>query len=114
MNLLLMMIRCLVLTILVELILGLILRIRDKKDIINLILVNIVTNPIVVMAQVILYKYFGHNAEIIGIIIMEILAVLIEGLIYKKVLKYKKINPIILSLILNTTSFFIGELINRL
>lgn len=110
----LMFLRSLVLTIIIELILGLILGIRDKKDIINLILVNVITNPMVVMIQTLLLKYFGHNVEIIGIIILEVLAVLVEGLIYKKVLKYKKINPILLSLILNVTSFFIGELINML
>ena len=110
----LLLIRCLLLTIIIELIIALILGIRDKKDIINIILVNVITNPIVVMSQTLLYIKFGYNIEMIGIAILEVLVVLVEGLIYKKVLNYKKINPILLSLILNTLSFLIGEFINML
>lgn len=110
----LLLIRCLLLTIIIELIIALILGIRDKKDIINIILVNIITNPVVVMSQTLLYIKFGYNIEMIGIAILEVLVVLVEGLIYKKVLNYKKINPILLSLILNALSFLIGELINLL
>lgn len=110
----LLLIRCLLLTIIIELIIALILGVRNKKDIINIILVNVITNPIVVMSQTLLYIKFGYNIEMIGIAILEVLVVLVEGLIYKKVLNYKKINPIILSLILNALSFLIGELINLL
>lgn len=110
----LLLIRCLLLTVIIELIIALILGIRDKKDIINVILVNVITNPIVVMSQTLLYIKFGYNIEMIGIAILEVLVVLVEGLIYKKVLNYKKINPILLSLILNALSFLIGELINLL
>lgn len=113
-NLPLILIRCLLLTVIIELIVALVLSVRDKKDIINVILVNVLTNPIVVMTQMILYIKFGYNIEIIGIVILEILVVLVEGLIYKKVLIYDKINPILLSLLLNASSFFIGELINIL
>jgi len=110
----LLLIRCLLLTIIIELIIALILGVRNKKDIINIILVNVITNPIVVMSQTLLYIKFGYNIEMIGIAILEVLVVLVEGLIYKKVLNYKKINPILLSLILNALSFLIGELINLL
>lgn len=110
----LLLIRCLLLTIIIELIIALILGVRNKKDIINIILVNVITNPIVVMSQTLLYIKFGYNIEMIGIAILEVLVVLAEGLIYKKVLNYKKINPILLSLILNALSFLIGELINLL
>ena len=108
------MIRCLLLTILIELTLALILGIRDKKDIINVILVNVITNPVVVMSQILLYLRFGYKIEMIGIIVLEILVVPVEGLIYNKVLNYRKINPFLLSLILNGTSFLIGEIINLL
>lgn len=113
-NLPLLLIRCLLLTIVIELIVALILSVRDKKDIINIILVNVITNPVVVMTQTLLYVKFGSSIELIGIIILEILVVLVEGLIYKKVLDFKKINPLLLSLLLNASSFFIGELINLL
>lgn len=106
------MIRCLVLTVIIELLLALILGVRNKKDIINVILVNVITNPIVVMTPIILYLNFGSLISKISLLILEVLTVLVEGLIYKKVLEYKKINWFLLSLILNVTSFIIGEVIN--
>lgn len=113
-NLTYILIRCLILTIVIELIVGLILSIRNKKDIFSIIIVNVITNPIVVLSQSILRIKTNYTIEVIGIIILEILVVLVEGLIYKKVLKYKELNPFIFSLLLNSSSFFIGELINML
>ena len=54
-NLPLILVRCLLLTIIIELVVALILSVRDKKDILNIILVNVLTNPVVVMTQTILY-----------------------------------------------------------
>lgn len=112
-NLPLIMIRCLLLTIIIELIIALILGVRDKKDIINVILVNVITNPIVVLTPIIVYIRFGNIYSRIVLYILEIFTVVVEGLIYKKVLKYKKINGFLLSLILNVASFLIGEVINN-
>lgn len=106
------MIRCLLLTIIIELVVGLILGIRDKKDIINIMLVNVITNPIVVITPIIVYLRFGYKFEIITLIILEILTIIVEGLIYRKTLRYNKINLILFSLVLNTCSYFIGEIIN--
>lgn len=103
--------RCLFFTILIELIVALILKVRDKKDILNIILVNTMTNPLLVSLTV----YITYNRifnRTLSVIVLELLVVLIEGFTYKKVLKYKKINPFILSLILNVSSYFIGEIIN--
>ena len=113
-NLPIILVRCLLSTVVIELIVALILSVRDKRDILNVILVNIITNPVVVMSQMLLYMNFGSNMEKIGIAILEVLVVLVEGLIYKKVLNYNKVNPFFLSLLLNASSFFIGELINLL
>ena len=99
------------LTIILELSLSLILGLR-KKDLIYVILVNIITNPVLNSTLALVYiKY--HTHIIITLIILEILAFLIEGLIYKKVLNYKKINPILLSLFLNMFSFIVGQIINN-
>ena len=108
------MIKCLVITIVIELCMALILKVKDRKDLLNIILVNIVTNPLVVSIPVFILVKYSYNASIISLIILEIMTVIFEGLIYKKVLKYKKINPYGLSLILNISSYLIGEIINRL
>lgn len=104
---------CLSSTIMIELIMSLLLGIRNKKDILNVILVNIMTNPLVVS----ILMYITYNRlfnTTISIIILEILVILTEGFTYKKVLTFDKINPYVLSLILNISSYFIGRLLNNI
>lgn len=104
---------CLSSTIVIELIMSLLLGIRNKKDILNVILVNIMTNPLIVS----ILMYITYNRlfnTTISIIILEILVILTEGFTYKKVLTFDKINPYVLSLILNITSYFIGGLLNNI
>lgn len=104
---------CLISTIVIELIMSLLLGIRNKKDILNVILVNIMTNPLVVS----ILMYITYNRlfnTTISIIILEILVILTEGFVYKKVLTFDKINPYVLSLILNISSYFIGGLLNNI
>ena len=108
------MIKCLLCTIIIEVFMAFILKVRDKKDFLNIILVNVITNPIVVTVPVLMAIKYSYRTSIISLIVLEILTVFIEGLIYLKVLKYRKINPLLLSLILNASSYFIGEVINRL
>lgn len=105
------MIRCLLLTIIIETTIALILGVKNKKDILTVILVNVLTNPIVVSIPVFMYVFYGYNAEIISLIILEIITVFLEGYIYYKYLVYKKINVFILSLILNFMSYVIGQII---
>ncbi len=108
------MIRCLLLTIVIECIIGYIIGVRDKKDILNITLVNIITNPIVVSIPIyVMVKCQSIDARYKTLLVLEILAFLTEGFIYSKVLKYKKINPFLVSLILNLGSYFIGEVINK-
>lgn len=104
---------CLSSTIVIELIMSLLLGIRNKKDILNVILVNIMTNPLVVS----ILMYITYNRlfnTTISIIMLEILVILTEGFTYKKVLTFDKINPYVLSLILNISSYFIGGLLNNI
>ena len=104
---------CLSSTIVIELIMSLLLGMRNKKDILNVILVNIMANPLVVS----ILMYITYNRlfnTTISIIILEILVILTEGFTYKKVLTFDKINPYVLSLILNISSYFIGELLNNI
>ena len=108
------MIKCLLCTIIIEVLLALILKVKNKKDILNIILVNCITNPIVVVVPILTYLYYGYQMEIITLIFLEILTVIVEGLIYKKVLNFKKINPYLLSVILNISSYTIGEILNKL
>lgn len=104
---------CLSSTIVIEISMSLLLGIRNKKDILNVILVNVMTNPLIV--SIIMYITYNRIFNLtISIIILEILITLVEGFTYKKVLKFDKINPYVLSLILNISSYFIGELLNNI
>ena len=113
-NIPLIMVRCLLFTIIIECIAAFIIGIRKKKDFINVVLVNCITNPIVVTVPLYLNIKYGIIERRLSLLILELLTVIVEGLIYKKVLKYTGINPILISLILNLNSYFIGEIINRI
>ena len=106
------MIKCLLCTIIIEVIIGIIVGIRDKKDIVNIILVNILTNPIVVSLPIYIMMRYSMKARYYVLIILELLTVVVEGIIYSRVLKYKKMNSYLIAIILNIGSYFIGEVIN--
>ena len=111
-NMALIMIRCLGLTILIEGLIAFIIGVRKGKDLLNIVLVNVVTNPIVVTVPYLVFIIFDYNIYKYSIYVLEVLAFLVEGLIYLKVLDYKKINPFILSAILNLSSYGLGLLLD--
>ncbi len=102
---------CLLTTIIVELLVSLILGVRYKLDIINIVLVNILTNPLVVSLINLISINHGKNIAYVFLFIFELIVVFIEGFIYKKYLDFKKIKPILLSFILNLSSYLVGLLI---
>ena len=106
------MLRALLCTIIIELIVGIILKIRNKKDLINIILVNCLTNPLVVTIPLYVNIKYGLFERHICLLLLEIFALAIEGFIYKKYLEFNKINPYVLSIILNACSYSMGEVIN--
>lgn len=105
---------CLIATIIIEIITAFICKVRDKKDFINIILVNIITNPIVVVIPYIIYLYYGVTYRYISLFILEVLTVITEGYIFHRVLKYNKINAYVFSMILNVSSYLIGELLGKI
>ena len=105
---------CLFCTIIIECIVALILKVRNKKDFLNIGLVNILTNPILVSTTLTIRYLIGFKAEKTATIIFEIAAFITEGIIYNKVLEYKKIKGLTLSLILNISSYTLGILINKI
>jgi len=103
--------KSLIYTILIELVLSILFGVRNKKDILNIILVNIFTNLIVTSIPILINYLYGSLYRTVVLIILEILTILVEGFIYKRVLKYKKINRYLLSLILNIVSYLMGFII---
>ena len=107
------MIISLTLTLIFELGMALILKYRGK-DLVNILLVNILTNPLLNSVTVAINYYYGLKARNIWLIILEILVVIIEGFIYQKYLTRRKINGYLLSIILNITSYGLGLIANSI
>ena len=105
-------IECLLITISIELVGAIIIGIRNKKDILYIVFINILTNPLLNIIYLNVIMYCGFTKGSIALYILEILVVMIEGLIYKKYFIYKKINPFIISFILNILSYTIGKMLN--
>ena len=107
------MIISLTITLIIESGLALILKYRGK-DLLNIVLVNILTNPILNSVVVAINYYYGLMARNISLYILEVLVVIIEGFIYQKYLKNRRINGYVLSIILNLSSYGLGLLINKI
>ena len=103
---------CLSLTIMIELIIAIVFGIRDKKDIYLVILAQVLTNPVVVLTTTFAYVKCSYTVYIIIVAIMELLAIIVEGLLYKKYLKKQTLNPFVFALILNMISFISGFIIS--
>lgn len=108
-----MMLICLALTLIIEVLFAFIIGMRKGKDYINVILVNVLTNPLVVSLSIAI-QFFAYRYYYVGLFGLEILAVLVEGYIYKKYLHYNHLNPYIVSLMLNIASYGLGQLLNYL
>ena len=106
-------IRSLLITVIIEVLIALILKIKDKKDILNIILVNIFTNLLLNAIIIYINIFYGIRERNVNLIFLEIFIVFIEGFVYSKVLRYKKFNVYLLSIILNLSSYILGEIINN-
>lgn len=107
------MITCLLITIVVEISIVVLLKYR-KKDLLLVFLVNTFTNPLVVSINYLCGILYHIKGYYISLIILEIFAFISEGFIYKRTLNRKKINPYLLSLILNISSYVVGYIFNSL
>lgn len=102
----------LVLTILLEIGFFLLTGKRNKKDLILVVLVNVLTNPIVVLLYWIAAMYTNWNAYFVKVP-LELFAILTEGYYYKsRGISFRR--PYLFSLGANMFSFWIGVLIQLL
>ena len=103
------------LTIAIELIVALLLGVREKSDIGYLIIINYITNPIFNFAMYVISHYiFKNTMMIILVLIGEVIVVLCEYKFLKNKLKFDRINPLLLSVILNIASVVLGHIINTI
>jgi hypothetical protein len=102
----------LLLTLILEVCFALLYRIHDKRDLGLLILVNILTNPLVVMSYYLVIHY-SHLNRIAVVVVLELLAILTEGYYYRTYGKTFR-RPMLFALYVNLFSFCIGQLLNIL
>ena len=102
----------LVLTIILELIFAFIAGIRNKKDFMLVTLVNILTNPPVVLAYY-LFTYYTMWNKVLILLPLEILAVLAEAYYYQSYGKNIH-HPLLFSLFANGFSFVMGAFISMI
>lgn len=106
--------RSLLATMVIELFLAAALKVRSGKDLLIVALVNILTNPVVNYCYYWAIYLFSERSiyTILILLGLEILAVVTEFLIYRRLLTYDRIGPMKLSLLLNGASFLIGVLLS--
>ena len=85
---------------------------RNKKDLLLVILVNTLTNPIVVLTYWIVYWYTNWNLLFVKTV-LELSAFATEGIYYKRYGQDIK-KPFVFSFAANMISFFAGVLIQYL
>lgn len=95
----------------IELSLGVLLGAKTVRKIATMVLVNIITNPAVVLSGM-CFTLFLSDWENIGICILEILVVVTEGFMFRKFRTFDSKNPYLISFVLNFASFVTGEIIN--
>lgn len=78
-----------------------------KKVIIPVLLVNILTNPLIVYIYNIMYIFSFHYIDIVTIV-LEILVVIVEGYVYKHLLEIKWKKALIVSFITNIIAYLLG------
>ena len=79
-------VRCLLITIVVECGIAFILGYR-KRDLLNVLLVNILTNPLLNSLVIYVNVYYGLKYRNIVLYILEVIVLIVEGMIYQKYLE---------------------------
>jgi hypothetical protein len=83
---------------------------HDRKDLLLLVLANVLTNPVVVLSYWIVALYIGFIAFAV-LPVLELSAVLVEGYVYKKYGRSFR-RPYLFSLSANAVSFAVGVIIH--
>ena len=100
---------CLIGTLLIEVTLALALGVRGWDDIEKVILINILTNPVLVTILFLLNRMRVDVKAIFVIQLgLEVVVVILEGMYYKGKLQKERMNPFLLSMVLNAVSYGAG------
>ena len=105
----------LLLVMIIEVPLAIALGVRRRRNIKTVLYTNCISNPIVVtILFLMLHFHVTYAIMNFTVIAMEVIVVLCEGLVYRKLLPRGRWNPFVLSLILNAVSFGTGIVMDLL
>lgn len=105
-------IKSLTATLLIESTAAVLLGVRRKADIKVVICANVITNPVVVYIANIVLMFHLPALYYFAVAVLEVTAVTVEFILYKKFLRPDKVSPFILSLVSNVISFTLGIILN--
>ena len=103
----------LMLTLVLELAYALMWGVRDRHDLILAVLVNVLTNPVVVFVYYYVWYRKPPVRQGVVTLVTEVLAVVTEALLYRKYARTIR-RPWLFALSANAFSYGMGELINGL
>ncbi len=84
---------------------------RTGRKLITAALVNVITNPAVVLSGMFI-TLFLRKWLYGGVFVLELIVVLAEGFMFSKFKTFDRKNPYFISLVLNLVSFAAGEILN--
>jgi hypothetical protein len=102
----------LILTILFEELFAVIAGIRDRRDLLLLCLMNVITNPVVVFLYHLTAEFTELNLNIV-VLFLETAAILTEGVYYKSYGRTFR-HPFLFTVCANIFSYGIGEIISNI
>lgn len=100
-------------TIYIEVIVGLLFGLRKKHEIISIILVNLITNPLMNFC-ILITEPTSNDPNFLQIVFFETVVILVEWLLLLFALKESPKKLFILSIVMNLLSFGAGYLITNL
>jgi hypothetical protein len=103
----------LLLTISVELIIALLFGYKKKSEIIVIICINLITNPVLNYLLLLNFHFSFIKTNIVVILLLEILVVLVEWRLLVYALQANSRKLFILSLVMNFCSYITGVMIFR-
>lgn len=99
-------------TLIVEVPLAFLLGVRKRKDIETVVFTNAVSNPAVVTVFLILLRcHIISGIRNIWVLLLEAAAVTGEGAVYRRFLSKGRLNPFLLSFLVNAVSFAVGAVL---
>ena len=81
-----------------------------RRDLSLCVLVNVLTNPIVVLCTLLWRSYIPYS-DVLPVAVLEIAAIVTEGLLYRKLGEQIR-RPLLFSVCANALSYGLGLLIN--